>query len=360
MSMTTAKAAQATDAELPEPPAGEHGWPWAIDGTENRIESGIYQTREAVSPLPPGRDWPRISIVTPSYNQGHFIEETIRSVLLQGYPNLEYIIIDGGSTDDTIGLIRKYEKWISHWVTEPDRGQTHAINKGWGRATGSILGWINSDDCYYPGALWAAAAEFLRDDTLNWLSGTVVDGYSLDRTNHRHTLLPCTFLEALGRRNVGFCQPGMFWHRRMLDSLAEMDESLHFCFDSEFWIRSLKAGFVPKSSAVPMAFFRFHATSKTCSKRALFLAEDWRVYRRYKQDLTGAERSRVCEWLREREAFFLLDVVYGHLAERRRLKALVHLLGRLRLSVRLSPPKLYLGALLRCLLSGRPPRWWHA
>jgi glycosyltransferase involved in cell wall biosynthesis len=126
---------------LPPPPASKTGWPWT----------------EATPPLPPtmpdGRPWPRISIVTPSYNQGRFIEETIRSVLLQGYPNLEYIIIDGGSSDESVEIIRKYESWLTYWVSEPDRGQSHAINKGWNIATGEIRNWLCSDDILLTGVL---------------------------------------------------------------------------------------------------------------------------------------------------------------------------------------------------------------
>ena len=101
----------------------------------------------------PDANYPRISIVTPSYNQGQFIEQTIRSVLLQNYPNLEYIIIDGGSTDNTVETIEKYEQYITYWVSEPDRGQSHAINKGFARCTGEIMAWLNSDDLYLPSAL---------------------------------------------------------------------------------------------------------------------------------------------------------------------------------------------------------------
>src|SRR5215469_2917833 len=111
-------------ADLPPPPAGHTGWPWTIESM----------------PSPPARTdgspWPTISIVTPSYNQGQFIEETIRSVLLQGYPALEYIIIDGGSTDQSVEIIKKYEPWLTYWISESDRGQSHAINKGFKRATG--------------------------------------------------------------------------------------------------------------------------------------------------------------------------------------------------------------------------------
>ena len=103
--------------DLPTPPEDKTGWPW----TE--------QTEVFPDKMPDGSDWPRISIVTPSYNQGQFIEETIRSILLQGYPNLEYIIIDGGSNDNSVEIIKKYEHYLSYWISESDRGQSHAINK---------------------------------------------------------------------------------------------------------------------------------------------------------------------------------------------------------------------------------------
>src|SRR5664279_556271 len=111
----------------------ENRWPWKGDLTG----AGTSLRNDSI--------WPRISVVTPSFNQGQYIEETIRSVLLQGYPNLEYIIIDGGSADNTVEIIKKYGSWLAYWVTEKDRGQCHAINKGFARATGDIFAWLCSD-----------------------------------------------------------------------------------------------------------------------------------------------------------------------------------------------------------------------
>src|SRR5215212_7304742 len=122
-----------TLADLPAPPAGRAGWPWTEESPR------LPDLR------PDGEAWPSISIVTPSYNQGGFIEETIRSILLQGYPNLEYFIIDGGSTDASVDIIRKYEPWLSGWISEKDEGQTDAITKGLQRCTGQVFQWINSD-----------------------------------------------------------------------------------------------------------------------------------------------------------------------------------------------------------------------
>src|SRR5205814_7869126 len=152
-----------TLTELPPPPSDKTGWPWTVE------------TPTAPPVRPDESSWPRISIVTPSYNHGEFIEETIRSILLQGYPDLEYIIIDGGSTDQSSEIIQKYAFWLTFWVSEKDRGQAHAINKGLSRSTGTIFQWINSDDVVLIGAFaavggcfngQAVAANLLIGDTL--------------------------------------------------------------------------------------------------------------------------------------------------------------------------------------------------
>src|SRR5262245_47892717 len=151
-----------TLAELPPPPFGKTGWPW----TE--------ESRQLPDLMLDGRPRPRVSIVTPSYNQAEYIEETIRSVLLQGYPDLEYILIDGGSTDGSVEIIRTYAPWLTYWVSEPDRGQTDAINKGWARATGEILAYINTDDCYLDNAIATAVQEFRANPGAGMVYGTAI------------------------------------------------------------------------------------------------------------------------------------------------------------------------------------------
>ena len=131
----------------------KNGWPWDI---QTQLPS-VAKNDEF---------WPRITVVTPSFNQGQYIEETIRSVLLQGYPNLEYIIMDGGSTDESVKIIKKYEPWLSYWVSEKDCGQSHAINKGWQRSTGDLVAWLNSDDYLAPGTLRQVARIYCQHQDL--------------------------------------------------------------------------------------------------------------------------------------------------------------------------------------------------
>jgi glycosyltransferase involved in cell wall biosynthesis len=138
-------------SELP-PPAGRTGWPWT----------------EASEPLPPsmpdGRPWPCVTVITPSFNQAGFIEATLRSVLLQGYPNLEYLVLDGGSTDGSVEIIERYSPWIDFWTSEPDGGQSAAINRGLRMGTGEFAAWINSDDMLYRNALTEHAVRASFED----------------------------------------------------------------------------------------------------------------------------------------------------------------------------------------------------
>jgi glycosyltransferase involved in cell wall biosynthesis len=211
--------------ELPRPPIGRKGWPWVPD---------------APSPLAsaaPG-PWPRITVVTPSYNQAEFLEQAIRSVLLQEYPNLEYIVVDGGSTDGSVGILERYSPWLDHWVSEPDRGQAHALNKGFARSTGTILCWLNSDDFHLPRTLRTVAAR-LRDGA----DALALVGHCL-RIHHdgRPPLLlegSYTSREELLRfwRGYTMHQPSIFWRRELSDRIGSLDESLDLIMDFDYWAR---------------------------------------------------------------------------------------------------------------------------
>ena len=152
-----------------------------------------------------GEPWPRITIVTPSYNQAEFLGETIRSVLLQGYPELEYIIVDGGSVDASVPIIQKYERWLSHWSSESDRGQADAIRKGFARATGAVSGWLNSDDLYLPGTLAHVAGRFSRQPSPAVVYGNLYRIDPQDRIIEEHRNTP--FLR------WGYLYGGWFLHQ---------------------------------------------------------------------------------------------------------------------------------------------------
>jgi glycosyltransferase involved in cell wall biosynthesis len=207
----------------------------------------------------------KFSVVTPSLNQGRFLEETIQSVLSQGSPNLEYIIIDGGSTDGSVDIIKKYEKKLSYWVSEKDRGQSDAINKGLRRASGEILAWLNSDDCYLPGTLERVAEFFSSHPAVDLVYGDLllIDGGG--KTLGIRRVVPYNYTLALyGLSTVP--QPSAFFRRRALDVVGLLDEELHYQMDTEFFLRFGRKGLNIKHLPVPLAMFRLHAQSKTVSE----------------------------------------------------------------------------------------------
>lgn len=211
--------------ELPPPPSGKTGWPW----TE--------EPPQVPDTMPSGEPWAKLSIVTPSYNQGQFIEETIRSVLLQGYPNLEYIIIDGGSTDGTLDIIRRYEKHLAYWVSDPDKGQANAINKGFKKATGQIFGWINSDDYYYPGALATVGRAFSEHQGV-----ALIHGYE-HHVDRNGTVIQEVFPVFKHARfaTLYFCYPlpqlTCFWTSEAHQAIGGLEETLHYQLDYHFLLR---------------------------------------------------------------------------------------------------------------------------
>jgi glycosyltransferase involved in cell wall biosynthesis len=195
--------------------------------------------------------WPRISVVTPSYNQGQYLEATIRSVLLQGYPNLEYIIIDGGSIDNSIEVIRKYEPWLAYWCSERDDGQADAINKGFSRATGEIYSWLNSDDIYEPGALRRVALTLMNhpDVELVYGNGWQIDADGL-RTSRCHWVGPLDPATQLNWNQI--LQPAAFWRSDIWKRAGPLDLAYYWGLDWEWFIRATAVGrscFIPHDLA---------------------------------------------------------------------------------------------------------------
>jgi glycosyltransferase involved in cell wall biosynthesis len=208
---------------------------------------------------------PRISIITPSYNQAQFIEQTINSVLDQYYPDLEYIVMDGGSTDGTLDILHKYDGRLT-WFSEIDRGQSDAINKGLVKATGDVIAFLNSDDLYEPGALLAVGNYFARHPEVSWLTGwcRTVDSRGKEirkiSTFYKQFWLLLRSYTALLVLDY-ISQPATFWRREVLEKVGNFDETLQFAMDYDY---SLRVGRHYKLFVLPryLARFRVHPASK--------------------------------------------------------------------------------------------------
>lgn len=247
-----------------------------------------------------GSFWPRICIVTPSYNQGKFIEETIRSVLLQGYPNLEYIVIDGGSTDGSTEVIEKYSRWIKYWVSEKDEGQSDAVNKGFCKATGKIYAYINSDDVYLSGAFSHVASTFGRE--LEKKRIIAFSGYSFYENGRVETQMAHTRPASLSvwlSSEYSLFQQGVFWTRTLHEAVGEFNQDLHFCFDKEFFLKAVfRYGKYYSDRERKIAKFRLHRYAKTSIMQDTMWDENRLIWGRiskdsyYKEILRREERGR--------------------------------------------------------------------
>lgn len=228
---------------------------------------------------------PGITVITPSYNQASFIRETIESVLSQGYPNLQYLIIDGASTDHTAAVVAPYTDRLT-FISEPDRGQTDAINKGLRLATGDIVCWLNSDDYFLPGTLQAVGTFFANDPSALWLtgdcliineSGLPIQGPIKTYKRLLRSLSPTAFL---GLTNA-ICQPATFWRRTAHEKLGFLREDLRYTMDYDWWLR-LGQALPPVVSGQVFSAFRIHSASKGGSQFEAQFAEDYDTLCRHK------------------------------------------------------------------------------
>lgn len=246
---------------------------------------------------------PRISIVTPSYNQGAYLDETIRSVLDQGYPNLEYLVLDGGSTDNSVDIIRRHEDRIDYWVSEPDGGQYDAISRGLQRSTGEIMAWINSDDKYMPWAFSTIADIFVRFPEIEWLTsahpthwnvkGQVIrcgsrEGYSREAFRRGANLPGCGWYAP-----AWIQQESTFWRRSLWERAGGyVDSSFRFAGDFDLWARFFEhAELCVVSSA--LGGFRKHSLQKTAIHQEKYLTEAKRILRRYHGNIYGPWESKL-------------------------------------------------------------------
>ena len=238
---------------LPVPPAGRTGWPWI---------AGAVSDISRLPPRPSLTPWPRITIVMPCLNAERFIEEALRSVLLQGYPDLELMVFDGGSTDGTVGIVKRYAPWLVYWESENDRGQSHAINKGLERATGKLFNWFNADDVMCTGALFVLAAMSESAPNAIGFFGSML---SFDEQGGQ------TVWKAVpgNKEEIGnwatscfLPQPSALFDCRLCKQIGGVNEKLHYVMDIELMMRLADFGQFVATPEIT-AHFRAHAGSKT-------------------------------------------------------------------------------------------------
>ncbi|MFN0084286.1 MAG: glycosyltransferase family 2 protein [Blastocatellia bacterium] len=239
---------------------------------------------------------PKISIITPSFNQARFLERTICSVLDQGYPNLEHIVIDGGSTDGSVEILRRYADRLAYWVSEPDGGQSHALNKGFARATGEIFGWLNSDDVYCPGALAQAGRRFAEDRALDLFYGGLYLIDAEDRLLDAHWAGPCNPRYTL-HVGLDIHQQALFWRRELMDRVGGIDETMNFSMDVDLIMRLLLHGRAARTRDY-LGMFRVHDEAKTATIEALSKAENRIIHERYRGRVPLAVPRALARWNR--------------------------------------------------------------
>jgi glycosyltransferase involved in cell wall biosynthesis len=229
----------------------------------------------------------KITVLTPSYNQGKFIEQTIKSILNQDYDNVEHIIIDGGSTDNTVEVLKKYPHLI--WISEKDEGQSDALNKGLAMATGDIIGWLNSDD-FYEENIFADVINHFQEPTVEWIIGNTVD-YFEELNYKRMVKSPTITYENILKNPDITRQPGTFHRKSILDKVNGWNKKLKFCMDFDLWVKLTKIA-TPKMVDKTYTYFRIHAEQKTTAKNKLeYIKVNSSILR--KEKISFLKRKRV-------------------------------------------------------------------
>ncbi|MFC2063884.1 glycosyltransferase family 2 protein [Chloroflexota bacterium] len=251
----------------------------------------------------------KVSIVTPSFNQADFLEKTICSVLEQDYPHIEYLLVDGGSTDGSLEIIQKYSKQLTWWVSEPDSGQAEAINKGLSRVSGDIVAWLNSDDILLPGAIKQAVSIFTQFPETGLIYGDVLAIDARGTTTNRLTYSDMSLSDLAAFQMIG--QPSVFMRRSVLEKAGYLDVSFHFLLDHHLWLRMAQ---LAKIRHIPefLSAARFHADSKNVSRAAEFGQEafrilDWMETQPILADILQKDHNRIKAGAHRLSAFYLLD-----------------------------------------------------
>ena len=245
---------------------------------------------------------PRVSVITPSYNQAEFLEQTILSVLNQHYPDLEYIVVDGNSNDGSVDIIRKYEDRITWWVSEPDHGQAEAINKGFSRATGEVVAWLNSDDLYLQGAVQSAVDYLMANPSCGLVYGDVLSLGEHDLPINLQRFSQYDLPDLMKFRIIG--QPAVFLRRSVLQETGFLDNHFKYLLDHHLWLRIAEKSRIAYSGKL-WAAARYHAAAKNLAQARFFGEEafrlaDWmketpefeQIYRDHEQEILGG-----AEWL---------------------------------------------------------------
>ena len=233
---------------IPPPLVQREGWPWGEFQSASRKESLV--------------EWPKISIVTPCFNSADYLERTIRSILLQGYENLEYIVLDGGSKDETVDILQYYNDHIDYWISRPDKGQSDALNRGLDKATGKILGWLNGDDLFLPNALHTIAKSYLEDPSrhLFLAKGTLVDKkFNYLNQQSYEEIGPEAFLN--WRKNY-IIQPGLLFSKKAWETCRPIREDLDYSMDYDLFMR-MSQNFEFHLIDREIAYSVFHEEAKT-------------------------------------------------------------------------------------------------